>query len=455
MIQGFLILLSLLLLVALLAVTMLPAVVQALPGELRVRLPEDLLRAVTTPLPTALPPPALAPESIQLTAETIGLVIAPPPAATVTAVEAELLVTAVPSLPPTVEPEPSPTSKPSATSSPLPNAVRLEGMKVEPQKLNNCGPTNLSMNLNYYGLETTQFDVAAVVKPHYDDRNVSPQELVSYTNELASIRASQFSGGGLTLLKELLVAGFPVVIEKGYEPDDWQGWMGHYVTLTGYDDGAASFVTMDTFLGPWDSSGRLVTYAEVEEKWEHFNNTFFVLYEPRQEVRFWRIIGPELSDPETMWQEAAAQAQQRIDVNSQNAFAWFNLGSSYTQLGELTGDGRFYTAAVSAFDQARLIGLPTRMLWYQFQPYVAYLASSRIDDVLTLTAAILEDSGGRDVEETYFYRGQALEAVGDVQGAAAAYSQALALKPGYGNAQNALDGLTRAASTGRNEAQAP
>ena len=430
---------SILLLAGLLTFWLLPSVVQALPGPVRVRLPEELLRAVTTPLPTALPAPDIVPSEIQLTAESIVLVT--PALPTISAIpKSEDLATAVPTLRTTSQPKPSPTAAP--TANPIPTAVHLQGMEITPQKLNNCGPANLSINLNYYGVESTQFDVAAVIKPHYDDRNVSPQELVDYTNDHTPLRASLYSGGDLNLLKQLLAAGYPLVIEKGYEPDDWQGWMGHYLTLVGYDDSTSSFITMDTYLGPWDSSGRPYSYAEIEEKWEHFNNTFFVLYRPQQEEEFLQIIGPHLTDPLAMWQHAAAQAQKSIDANPQNAFAWFNLGSSYSELGELTADGRFYAAAVSAFDQARLLGLPTRMLWYQFQPYVAYLASSRIDDVLTLTATILDDSGGRDVEETYFYRGKALQAQGDSQGAAFAFQRALELKPDYNDAKGALDLIT-------------
>jgi tetratricopeptide (TPR) repeat protein len=217
--------------------------------------------------------------------------------------------------------------------------------------------------------------------------------------------------------------------------------MGHYLTLFGYDDATSSFMTMDTFLGPWDNSGRSYPYAEIEQKWEHFNNTFFVLYKPQQEEEFLQVIGPSLAEPLVMWQHAATQAQQSIDANPQNAFAWFNLGSSYSELGELTADSRFYAAAITAFDQARLLGLPTRMLWYQFQPYVAYLAGSRIGDVLTLTATILDDPGGRNVEETYFYRGQALQAQGEFHDAAFAYQRALELKPHYLSAKDALDSI--------------
>jgi len=437
---------SFLLLAALLAFWMLPTMVQALPGQVRVRLPEELLRAVTKPLPTALPAPSVIPAEIQLTVESIvaaPLTISsatPTPRTEQSATPAKTAAPDLPAATPTLAATRIPPTA-TATAVAIPTAALLQGMEITPQKLNNCGPTNLSLNLNYYGLESTQFDVAGVVKPHYDDRNVSPQELVSYTNNHTDLRASQYSGGDLLLLKQLLAAGFPVVIEKGYEPD-WQGWMGHYLTLTGYDEVTSSFLTMDTFLGPWDGSGRPYTYDEIEEKWQHFNNTFFVVYPPQQEEEFLALIGPELGDPLSMWQHTAEQAQQQINTDPENAFAWFNLGSSYSELGEITADPQFHSAAAAAFDQARLIGLPTRMLWYQFQPYVAYLAADRIDDVLTLTATIRDNQGGDKVEETFYYRGRALQAQGNTEDAIYNYRRALELKPHYLEAQGALDAIT-------------
>lgn len=75
-----------------------------------------------------------------------------------------------------------------------------------PQKLNNFGPATLSINLNYYGRNTTRFDVAVVVKPQYDDRNVSPQELVDYTNNHTDLRAALYRSGDLDLAKQLIAA---------------------------------------------------------------------------------------------------------------------------------------------------------------------------------------------------------------------------------------------------------
>ena len=73
-----------------------------------------------------------------------------------------------------------------------------------------------------------------------------------------------------------------------------------------------------------------------------------------------------------------------------------------------------------------------RMVWYQFGMYAAYLATGRVADVLALTAATLENQGGRNVEETYYYRGLALAAAGDEAGAQAALARAAELNPAVG-----------------------
>ena len=167
---------------------------------------------------------------------------------------------------------------PSAT--PLPGRALISGLTVVPQKFNNCGPANLSIVLDYWGAPDTQSDIAAAIKPHYDDRNVSPEELAAYVREHTALEAAVYRGGSIDLLRRLLAAGFPVIVEKGYEPNDWQGWMGHYLTLNGYEDRPGQFVGLDTFLGPWDSSGRPISYDDLTAYWAHFNNAFLVVYHP-------------------------------------------------------------------------------------------------------------------------------------------------------------------------------
>jgi tetratricopeptide (TPR) repeat protein len=324
---------------------------------------------------------------------------------------------------------------------PLPQQVLITGLTVVPQKFNNCGSANLSVMLDYYGEPDTQIDIASRIKPHYDDRNVTPEELVAYVNEETELRAAVYRGGDIDLLRTLIQAGFPVIIEKGYEPDAWQGWMGHYLTLIGYDDDQQSFTSLDTYLGPWDSSGRPISYEELEFRWAQFNHTFLVIYRFFEEGEISELLGPDFLQPAQMWHNAAAAAELAAGDQPGDAFAWFNLGASLTELARLNGDPALYSAAATAFDQSRIVGLPPRMMWYQFLPYEAYIHSGRIDEALALASAVMQSDGGWHVEESHYYQGLAYEAAGNPDLARSAYKRALDIKPGYREAQAALEEL--------------
>ncbi|VAW34341.1 hypothetical protein MNBD_CHLOROFLEXI01-1202, partial [hydrothermal vent metagenome] len=381
-----------------------------------------------TPLPTSLPIPAGAVANSQVIIPAIAEIVATAteePTAVPTQPapvkeDDEVTETAVPTAIPTATP--LPTIAPTAV--PLPSKVRLEGMKIIPQGFNNCGPANLTINLNYYGNPTTQTEAAAWLKPNREDRNVSPWQMVDYVNERTNMRAFFGAGGDMELIKQLVAAGYPVVVEKGYELPT-QGWLGHYLTIFGYDDETGETVSMDTNLGPWDGSGRYDLYEDLEYYWGQFNYNYFLVYPPEKEEEVYAILGSEMTDLQTMWQNAAAKAQAEIEADPENAFAWFNLGTSLTRLGEMSGEAAFYENGASAFDQAFILGLPPRILWYQYRPYIAYMKVGRYQDMIDLADAILESQGGRNVEETYLYKGHALVLQGDGPGAVTAYEQAL------------------------------
>ncbi|CUS05893.1 Tetratricopeptide TPR_1 repeat-containing protein [Candidatus Promineifilum breve] len=405
-----------------------PRLLAAMPGRVRQYVPEAVLAELTTPLPAALPAPT-----------------GPTPAALATALAAPIATLAMPTLtpPPPTATRPADqslsttaTPAPITTPSPIPTQpppyARVGELPIIPQKFNNCGPTNLTIVLNHYGVDVDQFDVAGVVRPNYEDRNVSPGELVAYVNDHTPLRAAAYAGGDLDLLRRLLRAGLPVIIEKGLEPDAATGWMGHYLTVYGYDDITSHFLVRDTFLGPWRGDG-LARYADTEHYWAQFNNTFIVVYPAERAADVAATLGPTFADPATMWAAAAERARAAARLTPDDAFAWFNLGTSLTELAALNGDNALFGTATAAYDQARLLGLPPRMVWYQFGMYAAYLAAGRAADVLALTEATLENQGGRNVEETYYYRGLALAAAGDEAGAQAALARAAELNPAVGH----------------------
>ena len=445
--------------IVILGLLTLPSVVQAIPGRYRVALSErnpalsNLAEGVidaVAPEATALPTSSAVQigSEVDISALISGDAVTiepilPSPTATaeiaLSTSDGEIKAAGVET--PTLVPTSSPTPSPTNTPTPLPEKHILSGMGVIKQTFNNCGPANLTQTLNFLGNDITQDEVASYLKPNPEDRNVSAWQIADYVNEQTpGYNAIARSGGTLEMIKRFVAAGHPVVVEKGYDLPD-SGWWGHYLTIYGYDDAKQEFNTQDSYLGPWDGSGRPASYSEMEKYWQQFNYTFYVVYQTEQENEVAAILGPDMFDDFTMWKNAAARAEAETKVNNDDAIAWFNLGTALTRMGGLTGESRYYEGGAQAFDRARQIGLPPRMLWYQFQPYLAYLKLQRYQDIVDLADATLATQGGRNVEETYWYKGHALAFLGEISAAREAYEEALRVNENFYPAQWSLDAL--------------
>ncbi|MBZ0290542.1 MAG: C39 family peptidase [Anaerolineae bacterium] len=331
-------------------------------------------------------------------------------------------------------------SAPTAQTPALPTSYQMSGFIHIPQHWNNSGPATLTMGLTYFGITADQDPAANWLKPTSEDGNVSPWQMVAYVNEQLgmNIRALTRVGGDMTLLKTLLSNDFPVIIEAGYDPEPERlGWMGHYLLTMGYDDGTQTVKTHDSYLGP----NTTYSYGHVEEFWEHFNNAYIVLYKPEREQELMTLLGTN-GDATQNALNTLELNRQRALANANDAFAWFNMGSSYVLLGDY--DPNAYQYAATAYDQARKIGLPWRMLWYQFGPYIAYNAVGRYQDVIDLAKIQLDEPGtSQYIEETYYYAGMAREGLGETERALVNYNTALEIDKNFTPAQEARDRLAQ------------
>jgi hypothetical protein len=317
----------------------------------------------------------------------------------------------------------------------------LEGIQHKFQTWNNCGPATLAMGLTYFGDQVTQQQTASVLKPNPEDRNVSPDQMAAYVNEQTAHKALFRTNGTLETLKALIANGIPVIIETGIDPPGefrWLGWYGHYLLIVAYSDEEESFWVYDSWFGTSEEpltnanpDGRNISYDDLDASWSQFNRNYIALYQPDQEALLADLIGSDM-DNETMWQNALLRSQEEIDSDPKNPFFWFNLGTNYTAVQD-------YEEAATAFDQARAIGLPGRMLWYQFGPFESYLNVGRYDDVLLLADTTLEDRPY--FEESYYYKGRALDALGEKEAAIENLEKAVSFNPNYIPAQTALAGI--------------
>jgi tetratricopeptide (TPR) repeat protein len=385
--------------------------IRALPGRYAYYLPEPLQALRHNPHPDTLPTPL--PHTPIPTSQPTGR------------------PTNQPTTPPTNYPTDEPSAEPTSTLTPTPSPTppltcSLPGLRHEHQGWNNCGPTTLGMALSYWGRNETQYDVAPVLKPDPEDKNVSLWEMEAYTRDLG-LDAIVRAGGSLERLKALLRAGFPVIAETWYVRDAGDSssrsdQLGHYRLVIGYDDATQEFLTYDSLHGP----DVVIGYQEMDELWRVFNRIYLVVYPADRWEEVAAALGPDV-DSQGMYERALETARFEVanpptscvayaDCDDWVTFSWFSMGTSLTSLGR-------HAEAAAAYDEARRLGLHFRMLWYQFGPYESYYAVGRYDDVIALTSATLATTS--NLEESYYWRGMARWAQEDIDGARSDLNTAL------------------------------
>ena len=315
------------------------------------------------------------------------------------------------------------------TPTPLPDFVSLPNVVYVDQfdRWNYCGPSNLTMALNYWGWPGNRDDVAEVVKPGIQDmnlnfidqgksdKNVMPYEMTDFVQDFTNFNVVLRYGGDIDLITRLVAAGYPVVTEKGYYEEDYTGkigWMGHYQFVTGYEQSIQSLIVQDTY---HDGPNFRVHYDEFMEGWRSFDYVFFIVYPPQRDFEIFRILN-QWADPNWGYQHALDVAEQEILTLSgiDLYFAWFNKGTSLVKLGR-------YAEASQAYDQAFVLyselgtdnqQRPYRMMWYQTGPYMAYYYSGRYGDVINLANVTLDTVSPPTLEESFYWRGMAEIALG-------------------------------------------
>lgn len=334
---------------------------------------------------------------------------------------------------PAVAPGGTVTAAPAASSPTpalLPPQAMLSGVTHEYQQFNNCGPANLAMALSFWGWQGDQRDTRRFLRPNVkvDDKNVMPAEMVAFIFQHTELHALARVGGEIDLLKRLIAAGFPAVIEAGHDPaDDW--WMGHYLVVNGYDDQRQAFTVQDSLLNP----DQPMPYDELGGHWwRDFNYVYLVIYPPEREPELQTLLG-ERADETESYRLAEQRALEEIPVLSgrDQFFAWFNLGSSRVGLKD-------YAGAAQAYDQAFVLyqGLPEeqrpyRLMWYQVGPYEAYYNTGRYADVINLANTTFTWVGQSVLEESYYWRGRAYLAAGQNNLAVHDFQKAAELNPNF------------------------
>ena len=377
-------------------------------------------------------------------------------------VRAEMLLTLTPEATPTPKAtKVGPTAKPTITATPVPEKAILPGVVYVDQhgRWNYCGPANLTMALKFWGWSGDRDDVAKVVKPGspnpnldfiergLPDKNVMPYEMVDFVNlQTTEYRALSRYGGDMDLLKRLIAAGFPVVVEKGYYERDYTGkidWLGHYLFTTGYDDARGGFIVQDAYLKP--GKDLLSKYDEYQDGWRSFNYLFMVVYPADRETEVINLLGP--------WEDETWAANHALELANKEIteltgndlyFAYFNKGTSHVALNQYSDAATAYDRAFNQYSKWDTTkgNRPFRMLWYQTGPYFAYYYSARYQDVIDLANTTLTKTISKPtLEESLLWRGRAYYMIGNTDDAVKDYRAALEVHADWYPAVQALQEL--------------
>ena len=173
------------------------------------------------------------------------------------------------------------------------------------------------MALHLYGWEGSQADISNLIKPVSGDRNVNPEELRYYIRTQAGWLNLEYRvGGNLELLKRLLAANYPVIVETvtSLNPADALGpnddlWAAHYMLITAYDDAKQEFTIQDSYHGP----DLTISYEQLKKDWRPFNNVYLLLYFPQFEEEVKTLLGSDW-DPNLNRQRVLADREQHHRV---------------------------------------------------------------------------------------------------------------------------------------------
>ena len=320
--------------------------------------------------------------------------------------------------------QPTATPEPTATPIPVPAAFELDGMGLEYQSFNNCGPANLSMEINYWGWPSTQDVTKAGLRTHEDDRNVMLSEMRDYVIEKTNLSALIRYGGTIDIVKRLVFGGFPILLERGHT-DPENGWMGHYSIVTAYDDASQTVRIPDTLLGVMS-----LGYDELMLDWAHFDGIYLVVYPPEREAEVLRLLGPD-ADPAVNLQNTLDQVTARIQQVSgrEQFFAWYSRGSILVEMQNYIEAAQAYDQAFAIYAQLPPGERPWRITWYQVGVYPAYYYTGRYQDCLDITMQTLNNTLNKELPETWYWAGRATAALKMTDDAASHYRKALEYHP--------------------------
>ncbi len=297
------------------------------------------------------------------------------------------------------------------------------------QTFNNCGPAALSMALSYYSVNISQQELGAQLRPYQnpvgdnDDKSTTLEEMAKKAEELG-FTAYHRPNGSFEVLSALVANDMPVITRTWLKPDDD---IGHYRVVKGYDTVAQTLLQDDSL------QGANLTYSmeEFNSMWDKFGYEYLVLIPTEKQQIAKQILGEDV-DAKKAWAKSLNYWQSIVAENPLDTKAIFSLSIAYYMNG-------MYEESIKEFEKVEN-ALPSRALWYQIEPILAYKQLGRNDRVFEITDRILNNHN-RAFSELYILRGEIYKEQGNIDLARAEFEKAVFYNSQLQSAKDALESL--------------
>jgi hypothetical protein len=291
----------------------------------------------------------------------------------------------------------NPISPPLPTLPPIPKEKVLQGGIQVFQSFNNCGPASLSMDLSHYGISVSQAELGQEMRPFQntagdnDDKSVTLAEVALKAQSYGFITYHR-PAGNIDLIKHFIAEDMPVLVRTLLHSNDD---IGHFRVIKGYNDNTQEIIQDDSFQGANVS----YSYSDFLNIWEPYNYEFLVLVPPDKKEIAENILG-ELNNENIAWEKSLEISNNTLKNNPDNINAKFNKSVALYYLGDIQG-------SISVFEEIEN-NLPSRTLWYQLEPFLAYYKNNDFEKLLDKIDFILEN-GNRAYSELYYLKGKVYE----------------------------------------------
>lgn len=276
-----------------------------------------------------------------------------PPAAPSAPAASAQAVAEIPTAVPTSAPTAVATIAPTATPSPaaLPASKRIGPLVFISQTLNNCGPASVAEVLNFWGVQRSQAQVAAVLRPDLPAYGMSLYGVPFYADSVG-MKSFEAVGGTQQLVKAFVANGLPVIISDLVSRSEA---IRHFRPIDGYDDAGSYFLGSDPYLGP----DHKISYADFDDLWNISNHRFVVIYPPDKQPLVNNIV-------QGYWNYDQAE-QAGLQFAQQRASQQPKLPWGYFELADLQIDHHNLAEAALNIQKGNALGLPFEGHWLQLK----------------------------------------------------------------------------------------